>query len=139
MARDKVPQLAYVSGMGDGQDAFASLIRDARQRHGWSQDELAEESSVGRRTISRWENGDATTPEAQQVMAVADALGIAREEVFQALGWLTPDEPVGRPDATGPTQAELEEARQLLEEGMRILRRAERRAQADEDQGRAAG
>lgn len=96
--------------MGDAGSAFARLIRETRRRRGWSQEYLADLSDLGRRTISRWETGDVTEPEAQQVMAVADALGISRLAAFRALGWLDNDPPMGEPERD-PVSEELLELR----------------------------
>lgn len=38
---------------------FADQIREIRERHNYSQAELAEKLGVSKRTVGRWENGDA--------------------------------------------------------------------------------
>jgi len=86
--------------MGDAPaalEAFAKLVRDARRLQDISQDELAERSGVGRSTVLRYEKGLTSMPDAAQVIAVVDVLGIPREEAFRALGWLSPDSGYERP------------------------------------------
>ena len=120
---------------------FADLIRETRQRRGWTQQELADRAGVGRKTIVRWEAGE-TTPDPWQVRAVASALGIATEEAFQALGWLEPSpkpppQPatyeerkaalfeVLRPEDRATVQEVLELAEALIEKRERERREAE--------------
>lgn len=71
---------------------FATLIKDARRRRGWTQERLAEESRVGRTTIIRWESGGTVNPVPEQVRAVCKALGIDPREVPIALGLVTREE-----------------------------------------------
>lgn len=74
---------------------LAQLIRAARDGRRWSQERLAEESGVGRSTIIRWEHGKITEPAPAELIAVVDALGVAREDAFIAVGWLDGDEREG--------------------------------------------
>lgn len=94
--------------------AFAELIRDARQRKGWTQDVLVEKSGVSRSTILRWEAGDASRPDPDQVRAVCQALSIKMGQAAVALGYADP------PDITATTggrqvSPELEAVSQFLE------------------------
>lgn len=73
-------------------DAFGALIRESRQRKGWTQDRLVEESGVSRATITRWEAGDARRPDPEQVRAVCAALGIDPRLAAVALGYLTKED-----------------------------------------------
>jgi transcriptional regulator with XRE-family HTH domain len=95
-------------------DAFGALIREGRQRKGWTQDRLVDESGVSRATITRWEAGDARRPDPEQVRAVCLALDIDPRRAAVALGYLSPDEaaPVVR-DGT-PLSAEETEILDIL-------------------------
>ncbi|TXD33070.1 helix-turn-helix transcriptional regulator [Lujinxingia vulgaris] len=56
---------------------FGDTIRQARKKHGWSQAELGERSSVSRPTIARVEaNHDVTTA---TIAKIAQALGLTLE------------------------------------------------------------
>jgi transcriptional regulator with XRE-family HTH domain len=49
-------------------------IRQLRRAHGWSQETLAEQAGVDRRTIGSWELG-LTAPTLDDLVALARALG----------------------------------------------------------------
>ena len=72
--------------------AFARLIVEGRKRRGWRQEDLEKASGVSRRTITRWENGDAQKTEADKVRAVVRVLGINPLEAAIALGYVNPEE-----------------------------------------------
>jgi transcriptional regulator with XRE-family HTH domain len=83
-----MPRVAYRQGMASGTSALAELIVSARKALDWSQERLAEESGVGRRTIIRWETEANAEPLASQLRDVANALRIPAEDAFRAVGWL---------------------------------------------------
>lgn len=59
------------------QHAFGDVIREARNKQGWSQAELGEKSGLSRPTIARVEaNNDVTTA---TIAKVAQALGLKLE------------------------------------------------------------
>lgn len=92
-------------------EAFANLIRDGRRAKGWTQDRLVEESGVSRSTVLRWEAGDASRPDPDQVRAVFLALGMDPRQAAVALGYLTPEE-IAPP--SGGTHALNEEEQEIL-------------------------
>ena len=56
---------------------FGDTIREARKKHGWSQEELGERSGVSRPTIARVEaNSDVSTA---TIVRIATALGLTLE------------------------------------------------------------
>ncbi|RZQ62393.1 helix-turn-helix domain-containing protein [Amycolatopsis suaedae] len=59
---------------------FGVLLRDARRRVGLTQDELAERSGVGVRTIRRLETGSGNDPRIGTVTLLADALDVTPDE-----------------------------------------------------------
>lgn len=89
-------------------EAFANLIREGRRAKGWTQDRLVDESGVSRSTVLRWEAGDASRPDPDQVRAVCLALGIDPRRAAVALGYLTSDE-VAAMDSRGHPLSEEEE------------------------------
>lgn len=59
------------------QSGFGDVVRESRNKHGWSQAELAERSGLSRPTIARIEaNSDVTTA---TIAKVAQALGLKLE------------------------------------------------------------
>lgn len=97
-------------------EAFAALIREGRHNVGLTQDALVERSGVSRSTILRWESGDASRPEPEQVRAVCRALGLDPRRAAVALGYLEPEDlnPPNEPRA--PLDANLEEVVTLLQD-----------------------
>lgn len=97
--------MAYAQAMAVSE--LARLITEARKDRGWSQEKLAEESGVGRRTIIRWETEADAEPLAGQLRDVARTLGVPVTSAFRAVGWLPPADE--RPAATlqDYTDAEL--------------------------------
>lgn len=94
VARDQALTSLYSAHMPEpGQkDAFANLIKEGRVRRGWRQEDLVAASGVSRRTLTRWEGGEADRPDLDQVRAVCIALGIRPIDAAIALGLLDPDE-----------------------------------------------
>jgi transcriptional regulator with XRE-family HTH domain len=95
-------------------EQFAALIRDARTVAGITQDALADQAGVNRSTIIRWEGGDASRPDPDQVRRVCRALGVDPRRAAVALGYLSPEDidPVG----TARTNPHLEEVLAILED-----------------------
>jgi transcriptional regulator with XRE-family HTH domain len=93
--------------------AFAKLITEARHRKGWRQEDLVAATGISRRTLSRWEGGDAERPDPEQVRAVCLALGVDPREAAVALGYLTADE-IGPVDPRPPLDPEEVEILTIL-------------------------
>jgi transcriptional regulator with XRE-family HTH domain len=68
--------------------AFAAMIREARTRRKLTQSALAQRAGVSLRCITRWEAGEATWPQPDQLGAVCAALGLSRPRALVALGYL---------------------------------------------------
>ncbi|WAL64649.1 helix-turn-helix domain-containing protein [Amycolatopsis cynarae] len=79
---------------------FGTLLRQLRRAAGMTQEQLAERSGVGVRTIRRLETGEPTDPRLGTVKLLADALGLAPDERRRLLA-----EAGGTPDRT-PEAAE---------------------------------
>lgn len=137
MAVHGAPRMAYGASMARKEEragSFAGYIRHARKARGWTQEELADHSGLGVRTVIRWELGEVTEPDARQVIAAADALEVEPEDAFYALGWLrrkddtvvvAPDpEPEEEEDFIERAERLMAEAQELLSEGKRRNREA---------------
>ena len=59
---------------------LGTAIRQARERRGWTQAELARELQVSQQTLSRWEAGR-SSPGRRALEVLADALGMDRHEL----------------------------------------------------------
>lgn len=55
-------------------------LRELRQAHGYSQEELAEKILVTRQAISKWERGDAL-PDTENLIALAEIYGVSIDEL----------------------------------------------------------
>lgn len=73
-------------------------IRDAREKAGITQEELAEQMDVSRQTISRWETG-ATRPSADNLARLSQLLGIPADALLGV-------EPIPPAEIPGETPAE---------------------------------
>lgn len=63
----------------DGDMRFKDNLRKQRTKAGFSQESLAEEMSVSRQTISKWENGN-TYPSTGHILELAKILGCSVDE-----------------------------------------------------------
>ena len=61
--------------------AFGSAVRKYREMIGWTQKDLADELSVDRLTVSRWENG--VMPRYKHIEAIAKVFGITTSELLK--------------------------------------------------------
>nr|WP_246211424.1 helix-turn-helix transcriptional regulator [Phytoactinopolyspora alkaliphila] len=82
--------------------AFSRAVQRARGLHGWSQQQLAERSGIGERTIARWEK-EGGDPYIGQVRKLVAATGIPAEDVLRAVG-LLPEHAEVRDDLTADEQ-----------------------------------
>lgn len=66
---------------------FGELVKQVREECDMSQGDLAKYLEVAQQTVSRWEAGLAD-PFPRQVVRIADALGLDREEALRAADYL---------------------------------------------------
>lgn len=78
---------------------MAGMIRAARLRRGWTQDELAARLGIKASYISQWETGIRKWP-GTYVRALAEALGLSQVEMAVAAGL------IDRPDTAPPPAAD---------------------------------
>jgi transcriptional regulator with XRE-family HTH domain len=124
------PEVAYRTGMGDGEDAptrWAAYLKQQTSRPGWSVARLAREAGFHRSTVFGWIAGDDNV-NVGSVLAIANALGDDPANALLAAGDVEPpsvDEGEHRIKALGlPKHLEdralarfrmrMEEARQRL-------------------------
>ena len=60
---------------------LAEKIMTLRKQRGWSQEELAQQLSVSRQSVSKWESGKGL-PEVSLMRPLADALGVTVDELL---------------------------------------------------------
>ena len=60
---------------------LAKRLKELRKKAGWSQQKLAEKSSLSYNTITKIEQGVATMPTIQTMIKIADAFGITLDEL----------------------------------------------------------
>lgn len=86
---------------------FGQLIKQARLRRGWQQQDLADRIGVDRGYISTIENGKRNWPQSY-IDSLADALGLDQVQMAIAAGLITPqrDRPV---ESADPVRDELME------------------------------
>lgn len=76
---------------------WATFVRAARKTAGLSQTDLALRTGISRNTISRWEIGRYRPDRPEDVIAVADATGVDRDEALTAAGFRPDREPPKEP------------------------------------------
>ena len=62
-------------------NAFGKLVRASREQHGWKQDDLAERWGFTREYVSQVERGKRKLDKLEQVIRLADILGISEEQL----------------------------------------------------------
>lgn len=71
---------------------LGELIKAARQRRGWTQDDLAKRLGVERSYVSQWETGTRKWPQ-EHIRAIAENLGLSQIKMAIAAGIIDdPDE-----------------------------------------------
>lgn len=61
---------------------LADKIINERKKNGWSQEELAEQLSVSRQSVSKWEGAQAV-PDIQKIIAMADIFGVSTDYLLK--------------------------------------------------------
>ena len=97
---------------------LGEVIRRARLRRGWTQDQLADALGVQRSYVSQWETGARKWPQ-EHVRAIADTLGLSQVDMAVAAGLI--DAPYDRPAPTivDPRLQEIADAWPRLHPGIR--------------------
>lgn len=61
---------------------LADKIINERKKNGWSQEDLAEQLSVSRQSVSKWEGAQAV-PDIQKIIAMADIFGVSTDYLLK--------------------------------------------------------
>jgi len=61
---------------------LADKIINERKKNGWSQEELAEQLSVSRQSVSKWEGAQAV-PDLQKIVAMAEIFGVSTDYLLK--------------------------------------------------------
>jgi transcriptional regulator with XRE-family HTH domain len=96
--------------------AFARIVREAREQRGWGQDQLAEAAGVSRPTIQRWETAKTGTPDPENARRVFQALGLDPRLIPVVLGYVTAEEMGVDPVPPRLRDATTEEILTILED-----------------------
>lgn len=75
------------------ENGLGALIRSARQRRGWTQEQLADRIGVQKSYVSQWETGARKWPQ-EHIRAIAEHLGLSQVDMAVAAGLIdVPGEP----------------------------------------------
>ena len=88
---------------------FGRLLREARERRDWQQQDVVDKSGVSLSTYGRWERGKVENPKPTEVQAVCRVLGIRTIEAALALGYVAQEdtEPLPPIEQRDPALQEL--------------------------------
>ena len=62
---------------------LGNRLAGLRKKHGFSQEQLADELGISRQAVSRWENGE-STPDTENIIALAGIYNISVDELIRA-------------------------------------------------------
>lgn len=94
------------------------FIKERRTAKGLSKRQLAEKAGVSHSEVHRIENGERQNPSVPMLIAIADALGVPKDDILILAGYKTNDEDVpllerAFPDLKTPKQKEA--ARKIID------------------------
>lgn len=96
---------------------LADKIINERKKNGWSQEELAEQLSVSRQSVSKWEGAQAV-PDLQKIIAMADIFGVTTDYLLKDEIEVKPTELTIREESTSSrnvVKVTLEDANEFIE------------------------
>lgn len=105
--------------------AVGSLIKELREKKGYSQRQLALYSKVSNTEISKIESGDRQNPNPEILKKIAASLNVDYKELFKAAGYLESDNKEQRNDNPSLTRRDEREIEKILEETRKELENAE--------------
>jgi transcriptional regulator with XRE-family HTH domain len=68
-----------------------SLLKERREAKGWSKRRLATEANISHTEVHRIEIGERQSPSVPVLNALAEALGVSKEEMLQVAGYIDED------------------------------------------------
>lgn len=90
---------------------YGDIVREAREAHGWTQDELAGHSGVPKRTIQEIENGRVTKPQRATDLKLRQALDLEGNAERERSSW--PEDVQAILDIVGATLMALTPAERI--------------------------
>lgn len=97
---------------------LADKIINERKKNGWSQEELAEQLSVSRQSISKWEGAQAI-PDIQKIIKMAELFGVTTDYLLkddeEPETHVSSESTSSDPDAANVVRVSLEEANEFLD------------------------
>ena len=103
---------------GDKKMILADKIINERKKNGWSQEELAEQLSVSRQSISKWEGAQAI-PDIQKIIKMAELFGVTTDYLLkddeEPETIVSSESASSNPDAANVVRVSLEEANEYLD------------------------
>jgi transcriptional regulator with XRE-family HTH domain len=103
-----------------GSKEFGALVREARLRRGWQQQDVADRIGVDRGYISVIENGKRNWPQ-QYIAPLASVLGISQVEMAIAAGLIEREGPVPERDPHDPVEILCANVRQLTPDELPVV------------------
>ncbi|WP_433460758.1 helix-turn-helix domain-containing protein [Micromonospora sp. CA-248212] len=94
---------------------LATLIKDGRAAAGWRQEDLADATGIGLRTLKRYENAQSDKPDREHLIAIFQVLNLDRRELAAILGILSRDELALPPEPARIISARTQELLDLIE------------------------
>ena len=61
---------------------LAEKIMTLRKQRGWSQEELAQQLSVSRQSVSKWESG-ASVPDLDKILKMSEIFGVSTDTLLK--------------------------------------------------------
>jgi len=71
--------------------SIGEFIKERRLSKGWSKRALAEKAGVSHSEVHRVENGERMNPSVPVLYAIADALGVPKDEILRHAGYKSDD------------------------------------------------
>ncbi|MEV1018626.1 helix-turn-helix transcriptional regulator [Micromonospora sp. NPDC049801] len=97
-------------------ERLASLIRAGRAARAWKQEDLADATGIGVRTIKRYEGAQQPRPDREHLIAIFQVLNLDRRELAAILGILSRDELALPPEPARIISARTQELLDLIED-----------------------
>jgi transcriptional regulator with XRE-family HTH domain len=97
---------------------FGDTIKNKRLSLGWSKRALAERADISHSEVHRIENGDRKNPSVPVLNALAEALGISKEDLLQVAGYKSDDGDVSAIERVFPalkTEQQRDAAEKIIE------------------------
>lgn len=93
-------------------------IKERRLAKEWSKRTLAEKAGISHSEVHRIENGERNNPSVAMLYALADALGIPKEEILRQAGYKTDDQDIPYIEKVFPdlkTEKQQETAQRIVD------------------------